>query len=231
MILRVPKMSNHILGFASGVVLCIFQSELESTIAQEVATPARSQTAENVAPHHSAQEWQILRDNLVTALRSIDRNEKLLAAIDRLQESESKKDMEAALAPLTLLRVSINPESRVKLNALRPNITVHGSRPQLFLIEVDNTAGITAPLHLSAIDLATHPPAKADWCKIEIVETPFMSRFFTGKKMEYKLMTITSKISGVRELRIVGDAGQGTQDLGFRATADILMNIENTRRK
>ena len=38
------------------------------------------------------------------------------------------------------------------------------------------------------------------------------------------LLSITSSSAGLAEIRIVGDAGQGTQDLGFRATADILIN-------
>ena len=173
------------------------------------------------------QAWHATRDRLATAMRSSgDSDGETDEAIDRLKAATTKREFEAALEPLTLLQVSINPESRVKLNSLRPKISLFKDRPQRFLIAVDNTAGITAPLNLSAIDLATDPPGTADWCTIEVINTPFASRFFSGEESEYKIMQITPHVSGLREIRIVGDAGQGTQDLGFRATTDVLMDIK-----
>ena len=40
-------------------------------------------------------------------------------------------------------------------------------------------------------------------------------------------MKITPKFAGLKEIRISGDAGQGTQDLGFRATADLLLEVNS----
>ena len=75
-------------------------------------------------------------------------------------------------------------------------------------------------------DLAVDPVASADWCTVEVIESPLTTREFTGAVKEFKVMRITPHKSGLREVRITGDAGQGTQDLGFRATTDVLLEIK-----
>ena len=90
---------------------------------------------------------------------------------------------------------------------------------------MENTAGITAPLNLSSIDLAVDPPRAADWFSIKVIDTKFAPKQLTGATREYKVMQISASQSGLREARIVGDAGQGTQDLGFRATTDVLVEV------
>ena len=81
-------------------------------------------------------------------------------------------------------------------------------------------------MNLSAIDLALNPPGVAKWCSIEIVDDPFTSRYLSGETTEFKVVEITPHAAGIREVRIVGDAGQGTQDLGFRATTDVLIDVQ-----
>lgn len=140
--------------------------------------------------------------------------------------ASSEQELRASLEPLTLLSVSVNPESRVKIHSLRPKITLRCDRPQMYLIRVENSAGITAPLNLAAIDLAIAPPGRADWCTVKVIDNPLTRSKFTGAEIEYKVMQITAYKSGLREVRIAGDAGQGTQDLGFRATTDVLLEIQ-----
>jgi hypothetical protein len=147
----------------------------------------------------------------------------------RLSESTRWDQLHAAVRPLVQFRVSVNPESRVKIESLGDQINLLQHRPQRFLIEIENAAGITAPLNLSAIDLAVQPPRQSDWCSIEVVDSPFTSRRLTGAKTEYKVVEVTPHAAGWKELRITGDAGQGTQDLGFRATADVLLDIQPKR--
>ena len=48
----------------------------------------------------------------------------------------------------------------------------------------------------------------------------------SGQKIEYLVVELLAKESGLKEVRLVGDAGQGTQDLGFRATADLLIDVK-----
>ena len=148
-------------------------------------------------------------------------------AIKQIKEAKNQSELNTAIDPMTLIDVSINPESRVKISSTNSKITLAQNESRFFVIRVDNTAGITATLNLSPIDLATDPPTLAKWCTIEVVNDLIFSNHFSGKKQEYKLMKITPKFAGLKEIRISGDAGQGTQDLGFRATADLLLEVNS----
>ena len=145
--------------------------------------------------------------------------------LHRLERTASRREFLAALESLVLLEVSVNPESRVKLYSPRSRIDLAKGVARRFLIKIENIAGITAPLNLTGIDLSSDPPSVAQWCKIRVVDNDATSRFFRGDENEYKVVELTPTVSGLREIRIVGDAGQGTQDLGFRATTDLLLNI------
>lgn len=166
------------------------------------------------------------RNRLANVLRRFGNGNVTNDAIRQLKDAETRRDLDAALKPLTLLAVFINPEARVKVRSFRDRITVHQDRPQRFLVRVDNVAGITAPLRLSTLDLATDPLTPATWCHLEVVDSPFTSRYLSGAEVEYKVVEMTPHQSGLRELRIIGDAGQGTQDLGFRATTDVLVDVD-----
>ena len=148
-------------------------------------------------------------------------------AIKQIKEAKNQSELNTAIDPMTLIDVSINPESRVKISSTNSKITLAQNESRFFVIRIDNTAGITATLNLSPIDLATDPPTLAKWCTIEVVNDLIFSNHFSGKKQEYKLIKITPKFAGLKEIRISGDAGQGTQDLGFRATADLLLEVNS----
>lgn len=173
-----------------------------------------------------SESWQAARKRLLKVVRQFGDDRQINEVLDRLKAASTESEIKSALKPLVWLRVSVNPESRVKINAVRDKVRLRQHQARRFLVLVENTAGITAPLNLTAIDLATHPPEEAGWCEIAIVESRFTSRFFSGAGSEYKVMQITPGVAGLRELRITGDAGQGTQDLGFRATADVMLEID-----
>jgi hypothetical protein len=145
--------------------------------------------------------------------------------------ADSRLALTDALEPLTLVTASISPESRVKIAANRDRIELVQGRPQRFLIRVENTAGITAPLGIQAVDIASDPPQTADWCEIHVIDSPFSSMDCTGATREFKVIEILSRAEGLREIRLVADVGQGTQDLGFRATADIQLQTTPRRSK
>ena len=149
------------------------------------------------------------------------------AIIKQIEEAQNNKELSETIDKLTLIDVGINPESRVKISSTKSKISLLENEPAFFIIRIDNTAGITAPLNLSPIDLALDPPDSADWCTIKVVNNFNFSRQLNGQKKEYKLMEITAKFSGLREVRITGDAGQGTQDLGFRATTDLILQVKS----
>jgi hypothetical protein len=131
--------------------------------------------------------------------------------------------LKAAAEPLTLLRVTINPESRVKLALMTPPETLVQHRTHRFLVEIHNQAGIRAPLNLSVWDQSVRPAELAPWCDIRFVENLISSATLSGEETEWKIVELRCDEVGRREVRIEADAGQGTQDLGFRATADLLL--------
>lgn len=144
--------------------------------------------------------------------------------INRIRLASNGGEVEKAIETLVWLDVTINPESRVKIESRDDQLRLRENRPTRRLARIENTAGITAPLNLASIDLSLNPPRVAEWCKTKILNSGELSNDLSGELVEYKIVEIITSGVGLREIRIIGDAGQGTQDLGFRATADLLLN-------
>lgn len=85
---------------------------------------------------------------------------------------------------------------------------------------------MTAPLQVVPYDMTASEPGISSYCRARIIDDPVTSKNLTGAFKEYKVVELMIDRTGLYELRFVGDAGQGTQDLGFRATADILIEAE-----
>ena len=154
---------------------------------------------------------------------SVDKDRALTA----LEQSKTWFERAAAVKSLVFLDVSINPESRVKLAARKQRIRVPDGKPAYLLMQVENLAGITAPLKIEALNLVSTPVSKADWCQVKVVDHPQAQVEFSGSENEFRLLEIIVNKPGLWELRFVGEAGQGTQDLGFRATADVLVETQS----
>lgn len=120
------------------------------------------------------------------------------------------------------LLVEINPESRVKLKARELQAPLAVDRPYRGLVEIRNESGITAPLVIEAIDLAERPAKPPAWFEIRWTESGQTAAApLTGRTLEWKVVEIVCHRAGRSEVRLQANAGQGTQDLGFRAVADI----------
>ena len=156
---------------------------------------------------------------LVARLDGVDREPAAAAA----GKARSFVALAAAVEPLVVLRVRINPEGRVKLEPARRFPGLVTGRPHRFLVEVTNDAGITARLTLEATDQALVPPGPAGFCEVGFVDDQDSSPRLTGAPREWKLATLRLDEPGRHEVRLEADAGQGTQDLGFRATVDLLL--------
>ena len=144
------------------------------------------------------------------------------------------------LDPLCLATVSINPESRVKSSPGLGSAQLVQQGWTVFLVKVVNEAGITAPLEATSPNAAKivgpssgspEPPAGlsdaevADrWADIRMFNDRPMTPTLSGLGVEYRLLQVFSRDAGKREARISFDAGQGTQDLGFRSDIDILFD-------
>lgn len=143
-----------------------------------------------------------------------------------VQASKLYLEMKEATRSVTLADVQINPESRVKIAAVNSRLELPASQALPYLIYVENTAGMKSPLRIQPFDLSTRPVEPAKWCSVTLVENKSSSPLLSGVLDEFKLIELQVDGKGLREVRLVADAGQGTQDLGFRATTDILIDAK-----
>ena len=60
---------------------------------------------------------------------------------------------------------------------------------------------------------------------MRLVENLVSSSILSGEETEWKLLELSSDLAGRREVRFEADVGQGTQDLGFRSTTDVLLKV------
>ena len=122
--------------------------------------------------------------------------------------------------------VQINPEARVKLRALNPPQQLVRHRSERFWLKVLNEAGLQSPLRLRAFDRSLPGAQQADWFRVGIVENAESTALLSGATTEWKLIELRCDEPGTRAVRIAADAGTGTQDLGFRAEVDLLIDVE-----
>lgn len=163
---------------------------------------------------------------------------------DKPLTKETSGLIQAILDPYCLSMVDINPEARVKV--LRGPATaklVQGGWTS-FLIKVHNDAGVTAALEVESANAEpvlhiSSFEAKA-LEKNRITKGQLANRFLemkmytnrpllpnlSGLKLEYAVLQIYSRDAGPREAEIGFNVGQGTQDIGFRNTINILFNIK-----
>lgn len=144
---------------------------------------------------------------------------------DELSGTDDARDLWQLVRDQTLLEVTLNPEMRVKVAAgpAAPRLIEGQTVP--FFVRVENQCGATARLNLSATDLASTAKSNPDWLDIHIVDEADHTDRLSGAPVEYKLLVCQATESGRREVRLGLDAGQGTQDIGFRGVTDILFHI------
>ncbi len=167
-----------------------------------------------------------------------------LAALDRAYSAadpaDGVRDIQKTFDPLCLATVEINAESRVHVVAgpAAKKLIQQGWRA--FLVEVRNDAGIHSPLHVSSpnalrmqVRSTGSPEPKPEiqpgdlrdrWLDIDFFDRPPLSGPLSGLKLEYRVVELYSRDAGSRDAKIEFDAGQGTQDLGFRSEINILFD-------
>jgi hypothetical protein len=163
------------------------------------------------------------------------------AAIGKPDEVAAVAELERVLDQYALVIVTINAESRVKveMGSANPELQQEGTR--LFLVKVVNGAGVTAKLHVqsensgavySPSDFSAEPAvkltpeeAKQRWADISFYDKNPMSERLSGLGLEYRILSIYSRDAGERSAKLSFNVGQGTQDIGFRNEATILFKI------
>ncbi len=122
-----------------------------------------------------------------------------------------------------LIEVSISPESRVKAAEGDAPLELTQGDWCEFDITIHNAAGITSPLQIESENLmpaAPATPGRDQWLRLELVPQGPL----TGDRRETRKLRLWTDHSGVRSAVVNINAGQGTQDLGFRS--DLLLSFK-----
>ncbi len=114
---------------------------------------------------------------------------------------------------------------RVKVAAGPAKPILTAGQPTAFIVRVENRCGATARLAVTASDLASASGEAPSWLDLKIADTKTHSDRLSGAPVEYKLLICRITEPGRREVRLGFDAGQGTQDIGFRGVTDVLFHV------
>jgi len=171
-------------------------------------------------------DWPILRTGLEPVLAEYQKRGGILADRDRhvVEQALREKDatgLRAALSASVLLAVWLNPESRVKVARGKAVADLVVDRPGVFLVEIANDAGAKSEMRVRVLPGAEMPPLFA----VEFVRGPKVGDRLDGNGMQFLLVTVRCREVGRREAAFQIDAGQGTQDLGFRSEVPVLFRI------
>ncbi len=168
------------------------------------------------------------------------------AAIAMPREEMAVEEIQQALDPFVIARVDINAESRVKVERGPAEASLVQGGSRFFLVKVINLANVTSPLVASSPNSgrvfipSTGDPApkmvltQADvrdrWAEISIYNRPPMEKSLSGLAIEYQILEVYSRDAGQRSADISFNAGQGTQDIGFRNDILVLFRAEPSRK-
>lgn len=155
---------------------------------------------------------------------------------------EISSSIQHILDPYCLAIVNINPEARVKVERGAAKAKLVQSGWVSYLVKVNNDAGITATLQVESPNAATplyapstdprvnekkklSPGQVANrFLEMQIYRNRPMRPALSGLKLEYAILQIYCKDAGQRDVEIGFNVGQGTQDIGFRNTINILFS-------
>jgi len=136
---------------------------------------------------------------------------------------EAKDDVALCrtLADEVFVVVQIGPEGRVKIGRGPAAAELVAGRPKLFLVRIENASGgqqFLKPLS-RCVGVPKNPFA------LTIPTFGKLTPELIGHPVEYRLMEVACKGAGKHEITLVVEAGQGSQDLGFRAEVPVLFTV------
>ena len=161
---------------------------------------------------------------------SLQELERLLAAKPAEPEAFGRS-AQKLLDAHCLIRITINPESRVKVaRGPAPAELVRGA-PSFVLVKIHNEAGVTHALKVKGPQLIAKGKDDRDrWLEAAVYGGPPLSKTLSGQPVQYVLLRLVAHQAGKREATLVFDVGQGTQDLGFRNEVPILFTVRARQR-
>ncbi len=159
-------------------------------------------------------------------------------------DEKTVEKIQELLDPFCIAMVDINPESRVKVSRGPAEAEMIQEGWTTYLLKVNNQANITARLEAESpnalpilnISSFAHRAKKENFISPGQLDNQFMEMVIyrnrplksnlSGLEVEYVPIQFYTKEKGKREATIGFNVGQGTQDIGFRNTIDILFDIK-----
>ena len=158
-------------------------------------------------------------------------------------DKETVKKIQTILDHYCLAMIDINPESRVKVvqGPARPVLMQEGWSS--FLLKVSNQAHVVAELEAespnsepvlhgstSAHRMAPQnalTPGQLDnrFLEVKMYQGRPLRPRLSGLGLEYTIVQIYTRTKGKKEAKLGFNVGQGSQDIGFRNTIDILFDV------
>lgn len=189
--------------------------------------------ADDGLPPVSDVRWDQLKEHVGALLRGLDAAKAPLkeGADVKAVLDDPGKDLDAACVKVQrlldahcLAAIHINPESRVKATRGPAPAELVNDKARVVLVRVQNEAGITQALRVGG-DGVRSEGNKAGWLRAAVIAPAPLGKSLSGQRLEYVLLELHPGESGKREATLRFDAGQGTQDLGFRAEVAILFKV------
>jgi hypothetical protein len=242
-----PEVYNKRQSFMNRKYLfCVLLFTAGGALAQEHDHHEEHRPQRNIEPQPLMAQAIRLKDALsfLGSALSADDERKLDALQKQKLSAEIVKQIEQVLDPYCLFVVNINPEARVKVErgAAVPKLISDGWSN--YLVKVENDAGVTAllrpespnalsPVHVSSgshtvlpQDVVSGGESQQRFLDLQVYNGRPMTAHLSGQKLEYAILEIYSKDAGSREAQIGFNVGQGTQDIGFRNTTNVLFDIK-----
>jgi hypothetical protein len=173
----------------------------------------------------------------------------LARAAEDEDEGRALVEIQTILDRRTLAYVQISPESRISVSRGPAEATLVEKGWRSFLVKVRNDAGVTAQLKATSPNalpvyargqdtkvpggFSTDPRPKqritprqlADrWLELSMFDKQPLEPRLSGLSLEYRIIQLYSRDPGRLEAQIGFNAGQGTQDIGYRNDVPILFN-------
>ena len=163
-------------------------------------------------------------------------------------QARDGRKLQEILDSRVLFVVHVNPEARVKLERGPAPAALQQAGYTPVLVKVVNESGGTqrlrigspqsGPVYAGVAELSMerqrqehlreneNTGGRTDrFLDVEIFASPPMTPNLSGLDVEYAVALIYSSEAGRREATITFDAGQGTQDVGFRAELPVLFDV------
>ncbi|HTK75296.1 MAG TPA: CehA/McbA family metallohydrolase, partial [Gemmataceae bacterium] len=169
----------------------------------------------------------------------------------RLNDAVTAEDagrLQELLDPHLLCVVTVNPESRIKVERGRADAMLQQAGYIPFLVKVVNQGTVKSRLRLTSPQAGApyggvarlsmerqdqtllrenevRPGGPRRFLHVEMFMQPPLSATLSGLEVEYAVAVIYSSESGKRDATLGFDVGQGTQDLGFRGEVPVLFDV------